>query len=124
MSASEKSEQNPSHRTGPYAVPDHPGPYAVPDHSDPEETYGPGGVGEPHVLPAPFAEHARTAALAARGTGNRLRTAVYAHKAVSGGAAVGAGAALGLVYALGRRSGRRAARSGLGPVALFLERRL
>ncbi|MER7594829.1 hypothetical protein [Streptomyces hydrogenans] len=122
MSASEKSEQNPFPRPGPYAVPDYPAPSQVAD-PDLGELYEPTGMGEPHLFPAPFAEHARTAARAARGAGDRLWTAVRSHKAPAGGAAAGTAAALGLAYALGRRSGRRAARRGLGPVALFLERR-
>ncbi|MER8038512.1 hypothetical protein [Streptomyces hydrogenans] len=122
MSASEKSEQNPFPRTGPYAVPDYPAPSQVAE-PDLGELYEPTGMGGPHLLPGPFAEQARIATRAARGAGDRLWSAVRAHKAPAGGAAVGAVAALGLAYALGRRSGRRAARRGLGPVALFLERR-
>ncbi|MFH9725488.1 hypothetical protein ACH4M4_21360 [Streptomyces sp. NPDC017254] len=89
------------------------------------ETYGPGtaevyvDMGELRVLPIPIPETARTAAQAARGAGNTLWTAVRAHKGMTAGAAAGAAAALTIGYALGRRTRRR----GLGPVALFFERR-
>ncbi|MFE1349040.1 hypothetical protein [Streptomyces sp. NPDC058757] len=123
MSASEKSEQNPFPRTGPYAVPDYPAPSQVAD-PDLGELYEPTGMGESPLFPGPFAEQARAVAQAVRGAGDRLWTAVHTHKAPAGGAALGAAGALGLAYALGRRSGRREARRGLGPVALFFERRL
>lgn len=122
MSASENSEQNQFPWTGPYAVPDYPDLTRV-DDPDVDEGYEPAALGEPRVLPAPFAEQARAAAIVARGAGRDLRAAVREHRAVTAGAAVGAAAALALSYGWGRRSGRLAARRDLGPLALFLERR-
>ncbi|MET7756666.1 hypothetical protein ABZT27_18440 [Streptomyces sp. NPDC005389] len=127
MSASEKSGQNTIPWTRLYAVPDYPD---VTETYDPDtaETYDPDAadihvaLGELSALPAPFPEKARTAAQAARGTGNTLWTTVRAHKAMTAGAAAGTVAALTLAYALGRRS-RRARRRGLGPVVLLLEPR-
>ncbi|MEU2546978.1 hypothetical protein ABZ618_16320 [Streptomyces roseolus] len=121
MSASENSEQNQFPWTGPYAVPDYPDLTRV-DDPDVDERYEPAALGEPHILPAPFAEKARAAALVARGTGSDLWSAVRAHRAVTVGAAAGAAAALTVAYGWGRRSGRLAARRDLGPMALFFER--
>ncbi|MFJ2931907.1 hypothetical protein ACIO8G_03995 [Streptomyces sp. NPDC087219] len=132
MSASEKSGQDPIPWTRLYAVPDLPD---VTETYDPDtaESYVPGPAesydpdtahidvtpGELSALPDPFPERARTAAQAARGTGNTLWTTVRAHKALTASAAAGTVAALTLAYTLGRRARRR----DLGPVALFLERR-
>ncbi|WP_189945306.1 hypothetical protein [Streptomyces roseolus] len=121
MSASENSEQNQFPWTGPYVVPDYPDLTRV-DDPDVDERYDPAAPGEPRILPAPFAEKARAAALVARGTGGDLWAAARAHRTVAAGAAVGAAAALTAAYGWGRRSGRLAARRDLGPMALFLER--
>ncbi|MFF8835085.1 hypothetical protein [Streptomyces sp. NPDC015130] len=146
MSASENSERNQFPWTGPYVVPDYPDLTRVDDpdvprdddpdvegeddpdvegEDDPDvdEGYGPAALGPPSFLPAPFAEKARAAAYMARGAGNGLWAAARAHPTVTAGTAVGTAAALALVYGWGRRSGRRAARRDLGPVALFLTRR-
>ncbi|MFF5505026.1 hypothetical protein ACF1E9_06080 [Streptomyces roseolus] len=122
MSASENSERDQFPWTGPYVVPDYPDLTRV-DDPDVDASYEPAALGEPRVLPAPFAEKARAAALVARGTGSDLWAAARAHRAVAAGAAVGAAAALALAYRWGRRSGRLAARRDLGPIALFFERR-
>ncbi|MFD4370251.1 hypothetical protein [Streptomyces sp. NPDC058486] len=121
MSASEKSEQNAFHRTGPYAVPDYP------DMTWTDVPYGEEGedlaeLGAPDVIPTPWAEKARAAAHAARGAGGALWTTVRTDK-VAAAAVAGAATAIGLAYLAKRRAGRRAARSGLGPVTLLLERR-
>ncbi|MCZ0982200.1 hypothetical protein O1L60_33900 [Streptomyces diastatochromogenes] len=52
-----------------------------------------------------------------------LRAVARAHWTVTAGAAAGTAAALALAYGWGRRTGRLAARRGLGPVALFFARR-
>ncbi|MFD5770159.1 hypothetical protein ACFWIN_30670 [Streptomyces sp. NPDC127049] len=122
MSASEKSEQNAFHRTGPYVVPDYPD-MTWTDAVDEEEGEDLADLGVPDVLPAPWAEKARAAASAARGAGDAAWSAVRADKAVTAAAVAGAVTALGLAYLVGRRAGRRAARSSLGPMALLLERR-
>ncbi|MFD3660755.1 hypothetical protein ACFWVF_09150 [Streptomyces sp. NPDC058659] len=122
MSASENSERNQFPWTGPYVVPDYPELTRV-DDPDVDEGYEPAALGEPGVLPAPLAEKARAAVYGARGAGSDLWAAARAHRTVTAGAAVGTAAALALAYGWGRRAGRLAARSGLGPVALFLERR-
>ncbi|MEU7298559.1 hypothetical protein AB0A76_36180 [Streptomyces exfoliatus] len=122
MSASENSERNQFPWTGPYAVPDYPYLTRV-DDPDVDEGYEPAALGEPRVLPAPFAEKARAAAYVARAAGSDLWAAARAHRTGTAGAAAGTAAALALVYGWGRRAGRRAARRDLGPVALFLERR-
>ncbi|MFI8420971.1 hypothetical protein [Streptomyces sp. NPDC085460] len=122
MSASEKSEQNAFHGTGPYAVPDYPD-MAWPDVPDGDESEDMADLGAPDVLPAPWAEKARAAAHAARGAGDALWTTVRADKAVTVAAVAGAATVLGLAYFVGRRAGRRAARSSLGPMALLLDRR-
>ncbi|MDX2561949.1 hypothetical protein PV371_20110 [Streptomyces sp. TX20-6-3] len=117
MSASEKSGQNPIPWTRLYAVPDLPD---VTETYDPgtAETYVPGAaesydpatadihvaVGELSALPDPFPERVRTAAQAARDTGNTLWTTVRAHQAMTAGAAAGTVAALTLAYTLGRRA--------------------
>ncbi|MGY3334299.1 hypothetical protein ACVW0K_000398 [Streptomyces filamentosus] len=123
MSASEKSEQNPSPWTGPYVVLDYPDLPQL-DDSAAEDGDEQEDAGEFDPLAAPFARKARTAVRAARDQGSGLWAAGRAHPAATGGAvAVGVGA-LALAYALGRKTGRGAARRDLGPVALFLERRL
>ncbi|WP_395359360.1 hypothetical protein ACHGLA_04470 [Streptomyces sp. YH02] len=119
MSASENSERNQSPWTGPYVVPDYPDLMWV-DDPDVDEVYEPAALGEPHVLPVPFADKARAATYAARGAGNDLWAAACAHRTVTAGAAAGAAAALALAYGWGRRAGRLAARRDLGPVARFL----
>ncbi|MER5202094.1 hypothetical protein [Streptomyces sp. NPDC002825] len=115
MSASENSERNPLPRTGPYAVPDRPG-LTRGDDPDVDEAYEPAVLAGLRLLPAPSAE-------TARGTGGGLRAAARAHRTVTAGAAAGTAAALALAYGWGRRTGRLAARRGLGPVALFFGRR-
>ncbi|WP_030756235.1 hypothetical protein [Streptomyces griseus] len=130
MSASEKSEQNPFPWTGPYAVPDYPD---LPQTDDPdlpqtddpamEDGYEREGAGEPAPLAEPLARKARTVIRAARDQGSGLWTAGRARPARAGAAVVVAAGALALAYARGRKTGRRAARRGLGPVALFFERR-
>ncbi|MFH8255496.1 hypothetical protein [Streptomyces roseolus] len=121
MSASENSEQNRFPRTGPYAVPDYPDLTRV-DDPDVDERYEPAAAGEPHLLPAPFAEKAGAAALVARGAGSDLWAAARAHRTLAVGAAAGTVAALAAVYGWGRRSGYLSARRDLGPMALFFER--
>ncbi|GAA3085882.1 hypothetical protein GCM10017562_64840 [Streptomyces roseofulvus] len=130
MSASENTGRNQFPWTGPYAVPDHPGLMRVDDPDvartddpDVDEGYEPDDLGEPRVLPAPFAEKARAAAYVARGAGSDLWSAARAHRTVTAGAVAGTAAALALAYGWGRRAGRRAARRDLGPVALFFGRR-
>ncbi|MEU2233825.1 hypothetical protein [Streptomyces vietnamensis] len=115
MSASENSRRNPLPWTGPYAVPDLPGLTRV-DDPDVDEAYEPAVLAGLHPLPAPSAETARR-------TGGGLRAAARAHRTVTAGAAAGTAVALALAYGWGRRTGRLAARRGLGPVALFFERR-
>ncbi|MFC8511181.1 hypothetical protein ACFU3J_34650 [Streptomyces sp. NPDC057411] len=122
MSASENSGRNHFTWTGPYAVPDYPDLTGVDDPGT-DAGYEPAALGELRLLPAPFAEKARAAAYAARGTGSELWAAARAHPAVAAGAAAGTAAALALAYGRGRRDGRLAARRDLGPVALFFERR-
>ncbi|MEX0172777.1 hypothetical protein [Streptomyces sp. LMG1-1-1.1] len=122
MSASENSERNQFPWTGPYVVPDYPDLARV-DDPDVDEGYEPAALGEPGVLPEPFAEKARAAAYVARGAGSDLWAAARAHRAVAAGAAAGTAAALALAYGWGHRAGRLAARRDLGPVALFFERR-
>lgn len=113
MSASENSGRNPLPRTGPYAVPDRPGLTRV-DDPDVDGAYEPAVLADLRLLPAPSAETA---------PGGGPRAAARAHRAVTAGAAAGTAAALALAYGWGRRTGRLAARRGLGPVALFFARR-
>ncbi|MFI8825680.1 hypothetical protein [Streptomyces sp. NPDC053431] len=128
MSASQNSHQNPSRRSDTSAASDGAGPPNGADRrAGPAEEGSlraaererPAATGTLRVLPAPFAEKARTALEVTRGTGGTLWTAVRSHKAVTGGAAMGATAAITGAYALGRRSGRRSR----GPVARLLGRR-
>ncbi|MFB7353107.1 hypothetical protein [Streptomyces gardneri] len=122
MSASENSERNQLPWTGPYVVPDYPD-LTWADGPDVDEGDEPAALGEPRVLPAPFAEKARAAAYVARGAGRDLWAAARAHRTVTAGAVAATAAALALAYGWGRRAGRLAARRDLGPVALFLARR-
>ncbi|MEU3605363.1 hypothetical protein AB0E83_07855 [Streptomyces sp. NPDC035033] len=122
MSASEKSDRNPFRLIDPYAVPD---PAAWEDEEDPDmaEAYDPAVTGEPRLLPAPFAEKARTATRVARGAGEALWTTVRAHPAVAGGAAAGAAVVVTAAYTLGRRAGHRAGRRARVPVVRLLAHR-
>ncbi|MGW5425414.1 hypothetical protein [Streptomyces sp. NPDC003943] len=122
MIASENSGRNHFSRTRLCAVPDHPDLTRV-GAPDADERYEPVALGEPRVLPAPFADMARAAAYSARGAGRGLWAAARARRGVTAGAAAGTAAALALVYGWGRRAGRLAARRDLGPMALFFERR-
>ncbi|WOX20313.1 hypothetical protein [Streptomyces solicathayae] len=110
MSASEKSDRDPSRRSGA----DHVRPAEEMD-AHAVERPRPAATGALRALPAPFAEKARTAAYVARGTGGTLWAAVRSHKAATGGAVVGATAAITGAYALGRRARRRS-----GPLARLL----
>ncbi|MGW4158117.1 hypothetical protein [Streptomyces sp. NPDC004788] len=122
MTASENSGRNHFPRTRLCAVPDHPDLTRV-DDPDVDERYEPVALGEPRVLPAPFAGKARAAAYTARGAGRDLWAAARAQRGVTAGAAAGTAAVLALAYGWGRRAGRLAARRDLGPMALFFERR-
>ncbi|MFB7512007.1 hypothetical protein [Streptomyces sp. NPDC056144] len=109
MSASENSGRNPFPWTGLCAVP-----------AQPDRTRGDGPDSDLLLFPAPVAENDR--ARAAGGAEGGRWSATRAHPAVTAGAVAGAAAVLAVGYGWGRRSGRLAARRGLGPVALFLRR--
>ncbi|GGT16219.1 hypothetical protein [Streptomyces purpureus] len=114
MSASEKSNENPTRRNSSRTASNGAGTRSRTSRASDAakkpvqaaEKTGNAATGTLTALPAPLAEKTLAAAQAVRGTGELLWTSVRDRKAVAGGTAAGASAAV-IAYALGRRAGLR-----------------